>query len=153
MPDYNKEKVARAAKLMDKLVPGWYKAIQLELLNMEHGAMCVMGQVFGVNVEKTVIKEAYPGEYAEALSKAPSKNGWSVGRNGVGSLVERMMNKRGMLSREDRVDYWAMELVCDGSDTRCEWIEEIATRLAQDEEDAHARTHAATGQESSATTR
>lgn len=133
------EKVAQAACLMDKIVPGWYKAITPERLRMESCSMCMLGQVFGINIEKTIVKTVYAKEYAEAvalrLANDLDTSGYGIAAGNSpfrGRLVNRIMRKLG-IEESEKAAYLALEDVCAGN-TKCEWVHEIATRLAAGEE-------------------
>src|SRR3990167_1650614 len=65
-PDIEPGRVAEGALLMDKLVPGWYKHIDLVELDMSSGIHCLLGQTFGTKVEQTLVKKLYPEEYKAA---------------------------------------------------------------------------------------
>ena len=135
------EKVAQAACLMDKIVPGWYKAITPERLRMDNSQLCMLGQVFGIHIEKTIVKKVYAKEYAEALQVRKNSNsdlsGYGIGSglsNYRGGLVKRIMRKLG-IEQSEKASYLALEDVCSGNtNTKCAWVDEIATRLAQEQE-------------------
>ena len=135
------KKVAQAACLMDKIVPGWYRAINPERLHMDSAQLCMLGQVFGIHIEKTIVKKVYAKEYAEALQVRKESDSDLSGygicsglANYRGGLVKRIMRKLG-IEQSEKVSYVALEDVCSGSvNAKCEWVDEIATRLAQEQE-------------------
>lgn len=135
------EKVAQAACLMDKIVPGWYKAITPERLRMDNAQLCMLGQVFGIHIEKTIVKKVYAKEYAEALQVRKETDsdlsGYGIGSGLTryrGGLVKLIMRKL-EIEQSEKASYLALEDVCSGfTNTKCEWVNEIATRLAQEQE-------------------
>lgn len=47
------DRVAEGVKMLDALQPGWYKEIDLEILDLEGTDTCVLGQLYGGWVEGT----------------------------------------------------------------------------------------------------
>ena len=146
-----REKVAKGAKLMDKILPGWHNQVNLDKLEMESGAMCLLGQTFGVHHERSLAKEMYPREFEEAVSKMSVESGcdyqsmyrdrgyhMATGQligstkrsQGRGGLVAKIANKLGLTDSATAAEAEALFAVCAGHDTKCEWAEEIAARRA-----------------------
>lgn len=128
-----KKQVERAAKLMDRELPGWHRMVDLEKLQMIDGAMCLLGQTFGVHMEKCLAKEMFPKEWEKArraafIPEGLAKHGYQIGR--------QLLRKRKEEGRVDAEDLTALEIVCSGIDTRCAWIAEITERRLKDEEEA-----------------
>lgn len=57
------ERIARGAKMLDTIAPGWEYKINLETLNVAGCSKCVLGQVFGHNGALTAM--ALHGEECE----------------------------------------------------------------------------------------
>lgn len=152
-------RVARGAKLMDKILPGWYKRVDLKKLNMASASMCLLGQTFGVHNEASLAREMYPEEFEEATSDRDNKShGYSIAtdytRRGIGvytNMLTEIGEKLGLLppveplnsvllTNTNKViqtmmnpDFATLTQVCRGHDNRCEWSAEVAARLAADE--------------------
>lgn len=131
--------VAKGAALLDKILPGWHKQIDLEKLDMGEPSICMMGQLFGTAIEGQLAREMYPKEMEDAIAYAKTKkrrygtDGYTMalcyGPEGKGDLIHQLMNKTGRGTAEE---YAALDYVCSGHDTRCLWAEEIATRIAKE---------------------
>src|SRR3990167_189429 len=121
------QKVAAGARLMDKLLPNWYNAVDPEKPKMTSGINCLLGQTFGINVEKSLVKEMYPKEYAAVTTCTREiTNGYNLASRYGGNMLGKIMDKLGLTSRR-KGQYEALETVCRGNlDTRCLWIKEIA---------------------------
>jgi len=68
------ESTAKGAKLLDTILPGWYKQVDLSNLHMQSSQLCMLGQLFGTRVEGQLAREMYPEEYAKAKEKALAPN-------------------------------------------------------------------------------
>lgn len=140
-----KERVAIGAKLMDRLLPGWHRVVDLDKLDMSSGAMCLLGQTFGVHAERCLAKEMYPEEWAESWKASYFGRAYENSENrrigyqiaqGLdkrlgGSMLERLVTKLGLRTKKS---LQILEQVCDGHDNKCEWAAEVADRLAKDSE-------------------
>ena len=127
------ERVAAGARLMDKILPGWHKQVNLDKLNMRSGAMCLLGQTFGVHTEKCLAREMYPEEWLAAREESgvSSSYGYSIATD----MLYPVVCKLGLTSDIDNSELRALRSVCTGArDTKCEWAAEVADRLAKDEE-------------------
>lgn len=141
--------VAKGAKLLDKILPGWHRQVDLDKLNMQSGTMCMMGQLFGNGVEGALAKEMYPEELKARKKELggrwgmPQKqvNGYHLGLNDLGgpSVVEQLIKKNGLTRKFERTEadaeFEALRHVCNGGhDTKCLWADEVASRVAADGE-------------------
>lgn len=127
--------VAKGAKLLDQLLPGWHKQVKLSKLDMENGSLCMMGQLFGRSVEGKLAREMYPEEMREA-------NGWNGYNKALGvpawaggDLIHTLMEKLGLASKAKPEDqYEALDHACSGRhDNKCLWADEVAKRVAKEE--------------------
>ena len=41
------ERVARGVALLDRVEPGWFHRVNTEKLDLSHGGLCVLGQLYG----------------------------------------------------------------------------------------------------------
>jgi hypothetical protein len=48
------QKVASGVKVLDEKVPGWWKVIDLDTLKMDSCTNCMLGQLFGHDIEKAI---------------------------------------------------------------------------------------------------
>lgn len=64
-----KSRVARGAKFLDKIEPGWYNKIDVSKFDIEDGCDCILGQVYGDfwNAVERVFK-AYKSDRKAAIS-------------------------------------------------------------------------------------
>ena len=139
-----REKVAKGARLMDKILPGWHNQVDLDKLDMSSGSMCLLGQTFGVHKEQCLAKEMYPEEYARAVAATSAGGtdfggthkafGYRIAGDGRyakllpwGGMVGTLATKLGV-GTADELD--ALHHVCKGHNIKCEWAEEIAARRA-----------------------
>lgn len=145
----NREEVAKGARLMDRILPGWYRGVDLDRLNMSDGTMCLLGQTFGVHAERSLAREMYPKEFTAALLNVKADfatdspryksfgfNIASSNRPLHGGMIDMILKKLG-LDRDTEVynEQQALRRVCSGHlNTKCEWAAEVAERLAKDEE-------------------
>lgn len=140
MPD-EQLAVAKGAKFLDKILPGWYKRVDLETLDMSDGALCMLGQTFGVHAEACLAKEMYPNEYNAGLTAArrvwpqvPVSRlqtwGYRLGRDWI--IPSIMRNREEDPETSD--EFSVLKYVCSGHDNKCYWAEEVAERLAKDGE-------------------
>lgn len=109
--------VTRGAKLLDERVPGWWRRIRLETLKMSDCSLCVLGQLFGHDVETALGAEVF-GLPIDAddrhISLHDDKNGWQRGR--------RILKVS------------AFDIGCGpNQELKCAWAEVIAGKLVQDE--------------------
>lgn len=111
--------VTRAAKMLDKEVPRWYRLVQPEKLVMADCSNCVLGQLFGRAVEEQV--ETIIGCRLPPLSRFPH----SFARG------ERFLNERGRDHARTGSAFSSEE------ELKCWWVEEIAERVAKDEQDTN----------------
>lgn len=148
-----RELVAKGAKLMDRILPGWYNEVDLAKLDMSSGALCLLGQTFGVHNERCLAKELYPEEYEVAVSQASSGGtdfssahkefGYRIGADSAqiskvtanrfinpefGGMVVTLARKAGISDNNQMIQ--ALHQVCLGHDNKCLWAEEIAARRA-----------------------
>ena len=127
-----KERVAAGAKLLDHILPGWQDNIDLETLEMSDGAMCILGQTFGIHNEKCLAKEMYPEEYEAARVRggiSPGRGldrGWRIATLGRGDMITALKDKIDITNEDIAI----LNSVCSGHNNKCEWAEEIAARRA-----------------------
>lgn len=133
------EAVKKGANLLDKILPGWHNQVNVKKLDMGEPTLCMMGQLFGTKVEGKLAREMYPEEYKAAVNlyreqgnSIPDGYGIALCMDDDVNLVNVIMQKRCLRSDERMAELRALDHVCSGYDTRCEWIEEIAQRKAQD---------------------
>ena len=119
-PDWEtqmRSQVTEAAKIMDTEVPGWYNLIDLEQFEMASCSRCVLGQVFGRDVENKLQRILGPTKMDEL----------------------RAINASGMISAFDRGLAYIKQHGYTGKNAfgghdimNCLWVEEIASRRAED---------------------
>lgn len=122
---------AKGARLLDKILPGWYKQINLGKLQMDNGSLCMLGQLFGRGVEGRLAKEMYPEELL--APHAAVFDGYFIAEayNGTG-ILKTILCKLGLTGNKEKNELLALRHVCRGHNTKCLWAEEIASRLAKD---------------------
>ncbi len=76
-------RVARGATLLDQERPGWYKEIDLDLLDMEGGDVCVLAQLFGEG----------PGDHEAYVRGAAALFGSEVGHQHADSAAHGFITK------------------------------------------------------------
>ena len=111
-----KQTVLNAAKALDRVIPGWYKRIDLNRLNMADSNLCILGQLFGHNIELALAREMYPD--MEVLHC-----GYTTGRFFVDSWAG--------LDAAKLEEANALKLACAGGPNECDWAEEVADRLVE----------------------
>lgn len=119
--------VRKGATLLDRILPGWHKTVNLETLHMASGMMCMMGQLFGDNIEGKLAKEMYPNE----MAKASYTSSYGYSRAFQYDIVRKLVDML-PFTKEREVQYEKLYHVCRGHDNKCLWAEEVATRLAAD---------------------
>lgn len=127
--------IAIGAALLDRILPGWHDRIDLRKLRMRSGALCMMGQLFGNNVETALANEMYPEEM-EKVAQHWKEKGFSQAngyRRAVGSTggLRSILESRGELE-QSMEELKTLNFVCGGHDNRCLWAEAIAERKAKD---------------------
>lgn len=125
----DRETVTRAARLMDKLVPGWAQRIQLEKLNMKDVDLCVLGQLFGTNVETAIAKEMYPELWAEHNQGC----GYGTGKHMIPRLLGEDADVLTVVHPKSSEDSTILYTACCGWANECFWAEEVAERLVGEE--------------------
>lgn len=128
--DELREATSRGAKLLDKLVPGWANRVKLETLDMADIHLCMLGQLFGSDVETALAKEMYPEELKRITREHGVSAGYSVGKKFV-------LGKAGVLAPPGRheatgpadVETAFLLTACSGYATKCYWAEEVADRV------------------------
>lgn len=131
---YYGQAVKRAALLLDKLVPGWEHKVNLRRLNMESGQLCMLGQLFGTDVEMSIAKELYPEEFEKAVEQdggARNTNGYTRGLRWIGSWRSKAANLEEASQRA--AEFAFLDKACGASkSTECLWADEVASRLAKE---------------------
>lgn len=126
-PDELRKATHEGAKLLDKMVPGWYRRMRPEKLVMSSPTLCALGQLFGRDVELSVAKQMFPEQWANA-SNIDGPTGY-----GIGKLMTRQWAKN-CGDAEAATELAFLHTACAGWNTKCFWAEEVADRLAKDEE-------------------
>lgn len=124
-----RERVANGVTLLDEKVPGWWRAINLEQLQMESCTHCMLGQLFGDNVEVALGAKVFglpirPGraQWTELSYKfANEKPGYSRG-------LEALSCAEGAKIGCNRITGDA-----NFAELKCAWAEVIAERRAAEE--------------------
>lgn len=60
------DEVKRGSALLDRMVPGWYRDLDLDKLNLSSGYACVLGQL-SMSRFQTQLRERYEEEYGDEL--------------------------------------------------------------------------------------
>ena len=131
------EAIIKSAKLLDTTVPGWYKKINLKKLDMPNTSLCMLGQLFGHDVEMSIAKELFPKEHAKinkelvgGFKHTDKMPGFNIGL----SWFIRWANKvkgTAKVKRLEEVNF--LHRACGGAAIECLWAEQVAERLAKDE--------------------
>ena len=116
----NQEMVNKGAALLDRILPGWHRRLQLRRLDMKDIDLCVLGQLFGRDTEMALAREMYPEEFINYNSC-----GYAAGKCIISAIPD--------VKRED---YETLAQVCSGIDTKCEWANAVSERLIADEDSA-----------------
>ena len=141
MESVEQKRVNIGAALLDKILPGWYKQINLKKLNMSDGSLCMLGQLFGAGVESQLAREMYPEEMKAALNNigiyykhlpksSLDKNGYLKAVLSNSSFITSLMKKNNINERSAELS--ALKAVCVGYDNKCEWANAIAERQVRD---------------------
>lgn len=131
--------VKKGALLLDKILPGWHRQVNLDELQMSSGAQCMLGQLFGHSTEAALARKMYPKEMKQAEQQISAygyaKATWPIFQQGrTQNLLQKLMNKFGLLADVKWITrYQALQHVCGGHDNKCIWAEEVAARLAKEE--------------------
>ena len=125
--DSVKERVKKGAALLDQKVPGWEKKIKVEKLQMAHCSHCMLGQLFGHDVETAL---------GSAMFGLPMKENYYPVHGGVDNGAGYLRGLR-ILGRKDGADI-GCNVASPGIDSfeelRCAWVEEIVERRANETE-------------------
>lgn len=120
-----RDAVRRGALVLDKVVPGWAERIKLEKLDMMDINLCVLGQLFGYDVETSIAKEMYPKLWNDPAYEVGS--GYGKGRK----IIPRILGiETDSIATSHDVELIALNNACGGVNNRCLWAEEVAMRLA-----------------------
>ena len=109
-----KEQIREAAQMLDREIPGWHTLVNPETLQMSSCSMCVLGQVFGIPMEnklRDILGDSCPPLHEQQV-RVPE----AAYLRGIKYLSDRRRSAAGF-----------------GTQGKCEWVEEIATRRAADE--------------------
>ena len=123
-----RSRVANGVKLLDERVPGWWRVINLDRLQMEDCTQCMLGQLFGHNVETALGAKMFGLEIEPQLASV------GFGHFFQNSIADKAGYQRGLEALEtggstigcnnnniDNIEY---------SDLKCAWAEVIAERRA-----------------------
>ena len=122
----SRQNVAKAAKMMDAEVPGWYNLIDLDSFEMLSCSQCVLGQVFGAKMEEKLTKIL--GAKTPPLISKEDRHFRSIGwSRGLTYLRERGIYDMPNGSSKYNITSGAFAAAT------CHWVEEIAERRAKDE--------------------
>jgi len=137
-----REQVAAGIKVLDEKVPGWWRVIDLENLKMQDCTQCMLGQLFGYDLEKAI------GARMFGLPHDPNKESWTEEKflSSPTSVWREIGYKRGLVALGyERGRY----IGCDKTEKngvestfaqlKCAWAEEIASRRAAEECDEHSK--------------
>lgn len=117
----------RGALLLDKMIPGWHRRVNLERLTMSSLSLCMLGQLFGQQAETAIAKEMFPEEWQATADSVQGRSGYSIGLR----MIRQWVTGKGKQEREEH-DF--LDRACSGYDTKCYWAEEVAERIAAEEE-------------------
>lgn len=81
-----RERAAAGAAHFDKVRPGWFKAVDLDVLDMSAGNTCVSGQVFGLELFRWIDRRKV--DIRHGLVLALGENDSDYDHNGYGPLTE-----------------------------------------------------------------
>lgn len=137
--------VKKAAKLLDKVIPGWHNRVNVDKLDMGDCATCMLGQTFGLDAEMGIAKELYPEEWQKAALKVVKEHmAYNYPVPFTGTPKEYLeqhpedIDGYAIGRRFFRARAWRkkvpvhLEEACSGNAENCEWIAEIADRRALD---------------------
>lgn len=133
-----KEAVANGVVLLDKEVPGWHRVIKLEELDMSDCVHCMLGQLFGHDVE-TALGATTCGLPIDPELAAKSyfnliANGITEQAGYVRGLVELRKRTTTMLPGGGKIGCSVTrESAYTYADLKCAWAEVIAERRAAEE--------------------
>ena len=144
-----RDKVRRGALLLDEIVPGWEHRVNLDTLQMHSSALCILGQLFGIDAETAIGKEMYPELWEK--SKEWGINGYVRGKLLIGQL-KGITNGDIWYAPIGSEENALINACChaNSSLTPCMWVEEVADRRARYE--LSKDTVAATGEAEAAAT-
>lgn len=134
--------VAKGAQFLDKVLPGWYNEIEFDRLDMSSGAMCMMGQLFGTEVESKLAETMYPEEMSRVREDDSGwycRDGYDIAQTWAKpteSFIATLARKVGLDFRrkETQAQFLALRHVCSGHSNECLWAEQIAERKAREAE-------------------
>ena len=140
MVSEQRESVTRGARLLDEKVPGWYRRVNLETLHMRDCSLCMLGQLFGHDVETALGAEVFglPIETPEIAQQIKTvSKAYADGDTALANMpnAERLFNRTGFKRGKAALQVADFTSIGCGSSAnlRCMWTEEIAERLAEDE--------------------
>lgn len=144
--------VAKGVALLDEKVPGWWRVIDLDHLQMQNCTQCMLGQLFGHNVETALGTEMF------GLPIDPSLLGrsWSYYTASGRELEAGYQRGLNALLGVTRITAGAViGCATDGSDRcyysyddlKCAWAEVIADRRAAEQADVPPPTTTQTGED------
>lgn len=119
-----REMVANGVKVLDEKVPGWWRAIDLNSLNMGSCSHCMLGQLFGYNIETAVGAKVFGLPLEKPPNFAFSDEGYFRGMTALNDNPRRIGCNDATLEGA-HAGY---------PDLRCAWAEVIAERRAGGED-------------------
>ena len=136
MEQNEQQRVKHGATVMDRLLPGWYKYVDLNQLNMADGSMCLLGQTFGLHAERCLAKEMYPEEWEAAVAATEvrirdeaSKEkirtwGYTIAHSNYGDILAKIAPKRYARIKKNKANRIEADLrvlgqICAGHDNNC----------------------------------
>lgn len=115
--------VARGVALLDSKVPGWWRVINLDQLDMSDCNDCMLGQLFGYDVERALGAKMFGLEVGiDPMNQLFDQTGYERG-----SVALCIKNKQVTIGCEHKLD------INTYADLKCAWAEVIAERRTQEE--------------------
>lgn len=130
------EAVARGVELLDEKVPGWWRVIDLEALDLYDCFNCMLGQLFGHKTENALGSQMFGFPMDEKIAK--------LNRYQPSGLIKWSDSGFGRgCTLFDISAFEAADIGCNSSpgrydydDLKCAWADVIAERRAQEYVDA-----------------
>ena len=70
--------IREAADILDEMVPGWYKKINLDTLDMGENKLCILGQVYGNYYNNPINTRAKIEGWLNTLDCDASRSEWAT---------------------------------------------------------------------------
>lgn len=126
------DRVRRGALVLDQVVPGWAKRVNLKTLKMSNGALCMLGQLFGTDVETSIGQEMHPELWRKSSGIMNDHCGYVTGSGMIPKLLGRLEGDIDWAGKDaDTDDMGALSRACAGADNKCFWADEVVARLSE----------------------